>query len=189
LRTARQRAEVLVDRLAEYAEQNIPVVGCEPSCVSAIKEDYVDLVRDLPKARRVAENFFLVEEFIARHWDDKKHGARFKPLAQEVLYHGHCHLKALFGTKASKDALAQAAGCEVHEVDSGCCGMAGAFGYEKKHYEISMKIGEQRLFKQVNNAPTAQRVVANGFSCRHQIEHGTGRKAKHAIEILAEALI
>ncbi len=189
LRTARQRAEAVVDRLAELAEQNISVVGCEPSCVSAIKEDYPDFVRDLPKAKRVAENFFLIEEFVVRHWDEKKHGARFKPLQQDLLYHGHCHLKALFSTQSSKDALAQAAGCNVQEVDSGCCGMAGAFGYEKQHYEISLKIGEQRLFKQVNATPQEQRVVANGFSCRHQIEHGTGRKARHAIEVLAEALV
>lgn len=189
LRTARRRAETIVERLAELAERNIPVVGCEPSCVSAIKEDYLDLVRDLPKAKRVAENFFLIEEFIARNWDEQKHAARFKPLQGEVLYHGHCHLKSLFGTATSKEALTQVAGCNVHEVDSGCCGMAGAFGYEKKHYEISMKIGEQRLFKQVNDTPNEQRLAANGFSCRHQIEHGTGRKAKHAIEILAEALV
>ncbi len=189
LRTARGQAEMVVDRLAEFAEQNIPLVGCEPSCVSAIKEDYLDFVRDLPKARRVAENFFLVEEFVVRNWDEKKHGAKFKKLQQTLLYHGHCHLKALFGTTASKDALAQAAGCFVNEVDSGCCGMAGAFGYQKKHYDISMKIGERRLFSEVNKLPQDQRVVANGFSCRHQIEHGTGRKAKHAIEILAEALL
>jgi FAD/FMN-containing dehydrogenase/Fe-S oxidoreductase len=189
LRTARQRAETVVERLAELAARNIPMVGCEPSCTSAIKEDYPDLVRDLPKAKLVAENFFLIEEFVARQWDEKKHAARFKPLAQNVLYHGHCHHKALFGTEASKRALAQAAGCNVYEVDSGCCGMAGAFGYEKKHYEISMKIGEQRLFQQVNAAPPEQRLAADGFSCRHQIEHGTGRKAKHAIEILAEALV
>lgn len=189
LRSARQRAEAVVERLAELAERKIPVVGCEPSCVSAIKEDYVDLVRDIAKAKRVAENFLLIEEFIARNWEEQKHRARFKPLAENVFYHGHCHLKALFGTQASKSALQQTAGCAAQEIDSGCCGMAGAFGYEKKHYEISMKIGEQRLFQQINKAPNEQRVVANGFSCRHQIEHGTGRKAKHVIEILAEAVV
>ena len=189
LRSARLRAETMVDRLAELAEKKIPVVGCEPSCVSAIKEDYLDLVRDLAQAKRVAENLFLIEDFVARNWDAQKHAARFKPLAQEVLYHGHCHLKALYGTQASKAALQQVAGCTTQEIESGCCGMAGAFGYEKKHYEISMKIGEPRLFKKIESAPHEQRVLANGFSCRHQIEHGTGRKAKHVIEMLAEALV
>ncbi len=189
LRTARLRAEGVVDRLAEFSEQSIPVVGCEPSCVSAIKEDYLDFLRDLPKAKRVAENFFLIEEFVEKQWNGEQHATRFKPLAQNLLYHGHCHLKALFGTASSKHALTQAAGCNVREVDSGCCGMAGAFGYEKKHYDISMKIGERRLFSEVHALPQEHRVVANGFSCRHQIEHGTGRKARHAIEILAEAVI
>lgn len=189
LRTARKRADEVVEKLHALVEQKIPIVGCEPSCVSAIKEDYLDLVRDLSKAKRVAQNFFLIEEFLAKNWDAQKHGAKFRALEQKILYHGHCHLKALFGTASSKDALTHVAGCAVNEVDSGCCGMAGAFGYEKKHYEISMKIGEQRLFRAVNASPQEQALVADGFSCRHQIAHGTGRKAKHAIEIIAEALV
>jgi Fe-S oxidoreductase len=93
----------------------------------------------------------------------------------------------LFGTAAAKAALTQIAGCSVQEIDSGCCGMAGAFGYEKRHYDISMKIGGQRLFPAVKATGSQHRIVANGFSCRHQIEHATGRKAQHLIQILAEA--
>lgn len=188
LRAARPRAEAVVDHLEKFVSQGATIVGCEPSCVSAVKEDYLDLVRDYDKAKVVADNFLPIEDFVMRHLATDGKANAFKALNQQILYHGHCHLKSLFGTDSSKSALARAAGCSVTEVDSGCCGMAGAFGYEKKHYEISLKIGDQRLFPAIHAVPVDQRIVANGFSCRHQIEHATGRKAKHAIEILAEAV-
>jgi len=188
LRAARPRAEKVVEQLAKYVDQGFAIVGCEPSCAAAVKEDYPDFVHDVAAAKRVADNFFLIEEFVMRGQHPRKFDEVFRPRASEVLYHGHCHLKALFGTAASKDALAQAAGCTVTEVDSGCCGMAGAFGYEKKHYDISLQIGARRLFPAIQALPEDQQIVANGFSCRHQIEHATGRKARHAIEVLAAAL-
>ncbi len=188
LRAARPRAEAVVEHLAKFVDAGLTIVGCEPSCVSAVKEDYPDFVREVETAKRVAANFFLIEEFVLREEHRKKFEQAFQPLQRNVLYHGHCHLKALFGTAASKGALAQAAGCQVTEVDSGCCGMAGAFGYEKKHYDISMKIGARRLFPAVQALPADHLVVANGFSCRHQIAHATGKKARHAVEVLAEAL-
>ncbi|MGH7495644.1 MAG: FAD-binding and (Fe-S)-binding domain-containing protein [bacterium] len=188
LRAARPRAEAIVEHLAKFVDAGIPIVGCEPSCVSAVKEDYPDFVREVQTAKRVAGNFFLIEEFVLREQHQQKFNQAFQPQPRNVLYHGHCHLKALFGTASSKAALTQAAGCTVTEVDSGCCGMAGAFGYEKKHYDISMKIGERRLFPAVQALPEDHHIVANGFSCRHQIEHATGRKARHAIELLADAL-
>ena len=105
--------------------------------------------------------------------------------AQKILLHGHCHQKALVGAQHTQAALAMIPGATVQLIDSGCCGMAGSFGYE--HYEISMAIGERVLFKAVRNAPDAT-LIAPGFSCRHQIEHGTGRKAKHPLELIAEHL-
>ncbi|MCG3156998.1 MAG: hypothetical protein DKINENOH_03629 [bacterium] len=188
LRAARPRAEAVVDRLAVFAEQGLTIVGCEPSCVSAVTEDYPDLVREIDKAKMVAEHFLLIEDFVMQHLQQNEAPVAFKPLLQNILYHGHCHHKALFGTETSKAALTQAAGCNVTEVDSGCCGMAGVFGYEKEHYALSLKIGGQRLFPALSALPAEHRVVANGFSCRHQIEHATGRQALHVIEILAEAL-
>ncbi|MDZ7269116.1 MAG: FAD-binding protein [candidate division KSB1 bacterium] len=188
LRAARPRAEAVVDRLARFVEQGLTIVGCEPSCVSAVKEDYPDLVREPDKAQRVAGQFLLIEDFVLQHLRHNQVRTAFKPLQQDILYHGHCHHKALFGTETSKAALAQAAGCNVTEVDSGCCGMAGAFGYEKEHYALSLQIGGLRLFPAIRALPAQHRVVANGFSCRHQIEHATGRRAQHVIEILAEAL-
>lgn len=188
LRLARPPAESLVKRLHEFVTQGYKIVGCEPSCVSAIKEDYPDFVRDQAMAKAVADNLMLVEDFIFQHGEKKGFPAARPALHAPILYHGHCHQKALFGTANSKAVLGKLTGCQVEEIDSGCCGMAGAFGYEKRHYEISMKIGEHRLFPAVQAAGADCRVVANGFSCRHQIEHATGRKAQHAIQVLAEAI-
>jgi len=188
LRMALPRAETVVERLHQFVSQGHKIVGCEPSCVSAIKEDYPDFVRDRVKAKTVAENFLLIEDFVLLHIEQNGLPANRQNLDAPILYHGHCHHKALFGTTASKSALTQMTGSVIQEIDSGCCGMAGAFGYEKRHYDISMKIGERRLFPAVQAASHGQRIVANGFSCRHQIEHATGRKAQHAIQILAECL-
>ena len=120
-----------------------------------------------------------------RTWCGPTSGCRFAPHPQKILLHGHCHQKALVGVKDTQAALAMIRGSEVQLIDSGCCGMAGSFGYE--HYEVSMAIGERVLFKAVRDAPGAV-VIAPGFSCRHQIEHGTGRQARHPIELLAEHL-
>jgi FAD/FMN-containing dehydrogenase/Fe-S oxidoreductase len=188
LRAALPRAEAVVERLHQFVVQGYKIVGCEPSCVSAIKEDYLDFVRDHEKVELAAANFLLIEDFVLQHIEKNGLPAPRQNFKAPILYHGHCHHKALFGTTASKAALAKMTNCAVEEIDSGCCGMAGAFGYEKRHYEISMKIGERRLFPAVQEASAAHRLVANGFSCRHQIEHATGRKAQHAVQILAEAL-
>lgn len=190
LRIALPRAEAVVEKLHKLVVQGYKIVGCEPSCVSAIKEDYLDLVRNQEKAKAVADNFLLIEDFIFQHGEKNGFAAATaqRRLEAPILYHGHCHQKALFGTANSKTVLTKLTGCQVDEIDSGCCGMAGAFGYEKRHYEISLKIGERRLFPAVKATSSGQRIVANGFSCRHQIEHATGRKAQHAIQILAEAM-
>jgi Fe-S oxidoreductase len=104
-----------------------------------------------------------------------------------VLFHGHCHQKALAGTAATV-ALLRAAGAEVVELDAGCCGMAGSFGFEAEHYELSLKIGEDRLFPAVRAAPRDTLIAATGVSCRQQIEHGTGRAARHPIQLVHAAL-
>lgn len=188
LRMALPRAEALVGRLHQFVQHGYSIVGCEPSCVSAIKEDYPDFVRQPEKAKLVAEKFFLIEDFVQQHIEQNGLPANRKNVTAPLLYHGHCHHKALLGTTVSKSVLAQITDSVVQEIDSGCCGMAGAFGYEKQHYYISLKIGERRLFPAVLAAKDGQRLVANGFSCRHQIAHATGRQAHHAIQVLAECL-
>jgi FAD/FMN-containing dehydrogenase/Fe-S oxidoreductase len=180
LSRARDLARANVERLLPWAERGVPIVGCEPSCVLMLVDEYPDLVPG-EDARNVAARAALVDTHLVRA------GIRL-PLtanAQAVLVHGHCHQKALVGAQDTVAVLSMIPGAVVQLVDSGCCGMAGSFGYE--HYDVSMAIGERVLFKAVRNAPEA-RIVAPGFSCRHQIQHGTGRHAVHPVELIAERL-
>ncbi|MFQ5857852.1 MAG: FAD-binding and (Fe-S)-binding domain-containing protein, partial [Anaerolineae bacterium] len=187
LKAAKANAEHNIDVLAPYAEAGIPIIGTEPSCLLTLRDEYPELADD-PRAGIVAENSFLIEEFIARLLDEGKLDLQFngnKP--EKVLVHGHCHQKALVGTGPTLKML-QLLGCEVEEVDSGCCGMAGSFGFEAEHYDISMKIGNLRLLPAVRAEPPTTAIAAAGISCRQQIAHGAGRTARHPIEILADAL-
>jgi Fe-S oxidoreductase len=181
---ARQNAEYNVTQLHAFVEQGYAIVGFEPSCILTFRDEY----RDLLKGRRVnelADSSFLLEEFIIR----EKHAGRWKlelrRQAKKALIHGHCHEKALIGSKYLKDALSLA--YSVEEIDSGCCGMAGSFGYEKEHYDVSIAIGGRRLFPAIDKNPDAI-VVAPGISCRQQVEHATGRRALHPAEALVQAL-
>jgi FAD/FMN-containing dehydrogenase/Fe-S oxidoreductase len=184
---ARAHAEWNVARLAPLVARGIPIVGLEPSCVLTLRDEYVELVhRD--EARQVARASFLLEEFLL---GERKRGLSlpFKnggPLRRALL-HGHCHQKALVGTAATVEVL-RWAGFEVSEVDSGCCGMAGSFGFEKEHYDVSVTLGNRRLAPAVAAAPADTEVVAPGVSCRQQIQHLTGRRAKHPAQVLREAL-
>ncbi len=110
------------------------------------------------------------------------------PPAKRLLLHGHCHQKALVGTQMAMEVLRAIPDCEVSEIPSGCCGMAGSFGFEKTHYDVSMSIGEQVLFPAIRSEAGDTVVVSEGISCRQQIEHGTGKRAKHLVEVLADAL-
>jgi FAD/FMN-containing dehydrogenase/Fe-S oxidoreductase len=200
--------------LAPYAEAGLPIVGLEPSCLLTFRDEYPDLLDD-PRAGALARQSFLFDEFLAREIREGRATLPFRdhrppttdhrpptteersptpdprpptPDHRQYLLHGHCHQKALVGTAAALELLRLIPGAEVREVDSGCCGMAGSFGYEAEHYAISQKIGERALFPAVRALPPAATVVAMGTSCRHQIADGTGRQALHLAEALAEAL-
>jgi len=184
---ARAHAEWNVARLAPFVARGVPVVGLEPSCLLTLRDEYVDLVRTA-EARRVAASSFLLEEFLLR---ERARGLslRFRngaPLRRALL-HGHCHQKAMVGTAPTVEAL-RWAGFEVSEVDSGCCGMAGSFGFEKEHYDVSVTLGNRRLAPAVKAAAADTEVVAPGISCRQQIQHLAGRRAKHPAEVLRESL-
>ena len=187
LRQARENAAYNVDRLFRYAEQGIPILGLEPSCVLTFRDEYPDLLDD-PRAERLAKGTFLVEEFLAGLHEQGQLNLPFRSGAASVLLHGHCHQKAIVGSSPSLRILRLLPGATVEEVDSGCCGMAGSFGYEKEHYEMSLAIGNLRLFPAIKAKGPEWEIVAAGVSCRQQIAHGTGRRAKHLVEILAEAL-
>jgi len=186
LREARELAEVNVAILGPYAERGIPIVGTEPSCVSVFLDELAQLVRT-PAARQIAARAVTIEQFVAAHLREKPDALRFRAEMPRVLYHGHCHQKALLGTA---DALAVLTACthgRAQEINSGCCGMAGSFGHEVEHYDVARAIGEQRLFPAIRNRGDAQ-IAVSGFSCRHHILHHTAVRARHVIEYLADAL-
>ncbi len=185
LAEAREHAAWNVARLAPYAQRGVAIVGLEPSCLLTLKDEYVDLLRT-EEARTVARQSALLEQFLLR---ERERGLTltFAPHKRRVLLHGHCHQKALVGTAPTIAALTWA-GYEVSEVDSGCCGMAGSFGFEREHYDVSVALGNRRLVPAVTAAPADTEVAAPGVSCRQQIEHLAGRTAKHPAELLWEAI-
>ena len=184
---AKQNAAYNLDRLSPYAERSIPIVGLEPSCVLTFRDEYPDLVDD-PRAETLAKGVFLIEEFLLGLHQRGELRLPFVSGARSILLHGHCHQKALVGSSPSLQLLRLLPEAQVEEVDSGCCGMAGSFGYEKEHYEMSLAIGNRRLFPAIKTKAPDCEIVAAGVSCRQQIAHGTGRRAKHLVEVLAEAL-
>lgn len=161
-----------------YALRELPIIGLEPSCILTFKDEIFDLVDDQEKAEVVSRACVTFDEFVNQQdFLIKASG--------EVKVHGHCHQKSIVGMKPTLGVLRKA-GFTVEEINSGCCGMAGSFGYESEHYDLSMRIGELKLFPAVRNSDAA--IVADGISCRTQIQHGTGKRAKHLAELLAEFL-
>jgi len=185
LAEARAHAAWNVGRLASYARRGVPIVGLEPSCLLTLRDESVDLL-GTDDARTVARHAFLLEEFLAR---ERARGLelRFSGSGRTALLHGHCHQKALVGTAPTVAAL-RWAGFRVEEVDSGCCGMAGSFGFEREHYDISVALGNRRLAPAVKAAAADTVIVAPGVSCRQQIAHLAGRRALHPAEVLQAAL-
>jgi Fe-S oxidoreductase/FAD/FMN-containing dehydrogenase len=176
-----------VDHLYAYAEQGIPVIGCEPSCLLTFKDEYPQLVRD-DRAKKVAENSYMIDEYLMKLQEEGKLELDLGKLEKKVLFQAHCHQKAEMGTATSMAALRLAPGYQVELINAGCCGMAGSFGYEKEHYDLSMKIGEEALFPAIRAKDEDWEVAVMGVSCRQQVEDGTGRMARHLVEVLADAL-
>jgi Fe-S oxidoreductase len=183
---AKENAAWNVEKLALYAEKGTPIVGLEPSCLLTLRDEYPEFI-PTGAAKKVAENSFLLEEFVMRERKEGRLKLHPNGNGKKVLLHGHCHQKALVGT-APTIAMLKAAGYEVSEVDSGCCGMAGSFGFEKEHYDLSLKIGNRRLAPAVKAAGAEVEIVAPGISCRQQIDHLASRQAKHPAELLLEVL-
>ena len=191
----------LLDKARTHADRNVrifkdivgedtPLIGIEPSAILSFRDEYPSLVSSSLKesAAELANHAFTIEEFLD---SEVKAGNitsdSFREDNRVLKLHGHCHQKALSSMVPSKRILSLPKNYSVELIPSGCCGMAGSFGYEKEHYDLSMKIGELVLFPSVRSNPDKQ-IVAAGTSCRHQIYDGTGVKAKHPVEILYEAL-
>lgn len=187
LRQARAKAESLVDLLHAYAARGIPILGLEPSCILTIADDLPSIAspETRQKALKVAGQCVTFDQFLNAQLSEGKLSFPQQDLKKEIFVHGHCHEKALVGATSTLNVLRAIPKCEVSEIPSGCCGMAGSFGYEKEHYALSMKIGSLHLFPAIQAAPKDAIIVANGFSCRHQIRHGTNRPAVHLAEALA----
>ncbi|MCY7350907.1 MAG: FAD-binding protein [Cytophagaceae bacterium] len=191
LREGRKIANRNVTLLRELVTEETPLVGIEPSAILTFRDEYPDLVDEelLADTKILARNALTFEEFFAREIDAKRiTKEQFTQEKRLIKLHGHCQQKAVSNLVPSKKMLSLPENYEVHLIPSGCCGMAGSFGYEVEHYDVSMKIGELVLFPAVRQQPEAVIIAAPGTSCRHQIHDGTGRTALHPIEILHEAL-
>jgi FAD/FMN-containing dehydrogenase/Fe-S oxidoreductase len=180
-----------VDLLDATEHSSIPIIGLEPSAILTLRDEYLELVPadQREKAQRVANRTLLIDEFLAREAAaGKVTAAAFTRESKLVKLHGHCHQKALSSLLFTQTIISLPENYKTEVIPSGCCGMAGSFGYEAEHYEISMKIGELVLFPAIRSLPQEVVVAAPGTSCRHQIMDGTGRRAFHPVEILWEAL-
>jgi FAD/FMN-containing dehydrogenase/Fe-S oxidoreductase len=191
LKEAKQLADRNVALLADLISAETPLIGIEPSALLTFRDEYPDLVSDslVEKAQSLATHSLLFDEFIAREIDAKR--IKSETFCQDkklIKLHGHCQQKAIGSLVATKKMLSLPTNYQVQLIPSGCCGMAGSFGYEAEHYELSMQIGELVLFPTIRKLPEEVLVAAPGTSCRHQIHDGTGRMALHPVEILWEAL-
>jgi Fe-S oxidoreductase len=186
LGSARRQAASSVDRLYPLAERGVPIVFFEPSCLSAIREDVPSLLRgeDQRRALRVADHALLFEEFLEREWEGGRLQLDLGDGPARILLHGHCHQKAMGRLAAAKALLGRIPGATVVDLDAGCCGMAGSFGYSRKHFEVSRAIGERRLFPAARSLRDGEVLVASGTSCRHQVADFTGVRALHAAELI-----
>ncbi|AGY59886.1 FAD-binding and (Fe-S)-binding domain-containing protein [Gloeobacter kilaueensis] len=185
LKEAQVNARFNVEQLTPYAQAGIPVVGCEPSCILTLRDEYLDLVPG-GAAKDVASHSQTIDEFLHDRLRAGELALPFKSDRPPALVHGHCHQKAITGTRPTLEVLKLA--YDVREIASGCCGMAGSFGYEREHYDLSLTIGSQRLFPAIEQATAQTVLIADGISCRQQIQHGTRRTAQHLVQALAAAL-
>jgi Fe-S oxidoreductase len=185
---ARAEARRMVDALAPYVARGVPVVGLEPSCLFGLRDEFLSMLSGEGTAQ-LALNALLFEEFLAREADAGRLALQLNPLAeQRALLHGHCHQKAFGAMGAVLRTLALVPDLQVETIESSCCGMAGAFGYDARHYDVSMKMAEAALLPKVRAAEAGTLLVADGTSCRHQIRDGAGRNAIHVARVLERAL-
>jgi len=183
LDTARHLLRDILDTLRAQIEEGVPVVGLEPSCVAVFRDELIDLFPNDEVAKRLSQQTFLFSEFVAKQAEHYQ----LPQLHAKAVVHGHCHQKAIMKMTGEETVLAKL-GLDYTVLDSGCCGMAGAFGFEKDHYEVSIKIGERVLLPAVRGAGKDTLIIADGFSCREQIAQTTDRRALHVAEVIQMAM-
>ncbi len=191
LKRAKTIAIENINGLKDIIGPDTPLIGIEPSAILTFRDEYPELVDESLKtdALRLGKSCFMIDEFLAREMKEGKiKKDQFTSSSIKIKLHGHCHQKALASTAPTIEMLSFPENYSVEEIPSGCCGMAGSFGYEKEHYDVSMKVGELVLFPEVRKTPEEVVIAAPGTSCRHQISDGTGRRSYHPVEILHDAL-
>ena len=190
LKEAKALANENVSIFKELITEETPLVGIEPSAILTFRDEYIRLADDVNSATVISKNTFTIEEFILKEFESGNiRTNQFSAEEKLVKIHGHCHQKALSSTHATFSILNIPKNYKPTIMNTGCCGMAGSFGYEKEHYKVSMQVGEDTLFPKIRNTSKNIEIVAAGTSCRHQIYDGTKRIAKHPITVLREALV
>ena len=190
LNDAKHCAEENINTFKNRVSAKVPLIGIEPSAILSFKDEYLRLTDDVDSAKKLAQNVFLIDEFIANEIEEGNILSQsFSAEAKTVKLHVHCHQKALSTTEAPFKLLNLPKNYKVSIINSGCCGMAGSFGYEKEHYEVSMQMGELSLFPKIRKTDSNTIIAATGTSCRHQIKDGTTREALHPVSILRGALL
>lgn len=192
LRKAKVIANKNISIFSKIISAETPLIGIEPSAILTFRDEYIDLADDenFVAAKELSKNVFIIDEFIASEIDKGNiQKSSFSTAKRSIKLHGHCHQKALSSVAPSVKMMSLPENYSVEVIPSGCCGMAGSFGYEKEHYALSMKIGELVLFPTIRSKAAEVIIAAPGTSCRHQVKDGTGEKALHTVEVLYEALI
>jgi FAD/FMN-containing dehydrogenase/Fe-S oxidoreductase len=192
LRKAKVIANKNISIFSKIISAETPLIGIEPSAILTFRDEYIDLADDenFVAAKELSKNVFIIDEFIASEIDKGNiQKSSFSTAKRSIKLHGHCHQKSLSSVAPSVKMMSLPENYSVEVIPSGCCGMAGSFGYEKEHYALSMKIGELVLFPTIRSKAAEVIIAAPGTSCRHQVKDGTGEKALHTVEVLYEALI
>ena len=190
LKEAKDIANKNVSIFKDLITNKTPLIGIEPSAILTFRDEYIRLADDVNSAKIIAKNTFTIEEFLKNEFEKGNiRTNQFTTEKKSIKIHGHCHQKALSSTHATFSILNIPENYSPTIMNTGCCGMAGSFGYEKEHYKISMQVGEDTLFPKIRNTSKETEIIASGTSCRHQILDGTNRYAKHPITVLREAII
>ncbi|MGY5351307.1 FAD-binding and (Fe-S)-binding domain-containing protein [Wenyingzhuangia sp. IMCC45533] len=190
LKEAKKVADINVKMFASIVNSDFPLIGLEPSAILSFRDEYLKLATDKESAQKIAEHTYTIEEFIANEIEKGNiKASSFVSEHKVVKIHAHCHQKALSHSKYTFDMLNIVPNYKVTVLSTGCCGMAGSFGYEQEHYDVSMQMGEDTLFPKIRNMDNGTIIVASGTSCRHQIKDGTNRESLHAVTALKNALL
>ena len=186
---AKSLASENIKILSQIIDDDSVIVGIEPSCLLTIFDDYPDLLNQDLEIKNIINKVMLVGDLIVRDFAKGLPDKLFKAVDSKVLFHGHCHQKSLFGTSKINQLLNLLPSIVVEEIQSGCCGMAGTFGFESEHYEISIKMAKKNLVDKINTQSGDFLLVSDGISCRQQIDHTLGIKSLHAMDLFASLLI